>query len=197
MVTILDLWLPIVLSAIVVFLASSLVWMVLPHHKNDWGELSDEDAVIKALNAQGVKAGQFHFPACKTREQMKDPEVQKKLKEGPAGMMILRAGRPNMGACLAQYFIYCLAVSVLVAYVAGRGLAPGAAYLDVFQVAGAAALLGYSAALIPSAIWIGRSWSSVIKEVIDGVVYGLLTAGIFGWLWPAGQSAAEAMSAAG
>jgi len=197
MVTILELWLPILLSAIVVFVAASIVWMFLPHHKNDWRQMPDEDAVINALRGQSVDHGQFYFPHCKTREQMKDPEVQKKLKEGPAGVLILRHGPPNMGASMAQYFIYCLAVSVLVAYVAGRGVAPGSAYLDVFQVAGAAAILGYSAALIPSAIWLGRSWSSVFKEVIDGVVYGLLTAGIFGWLWPAAQTAADAIPAAG
>jgi hypothetical protein len=27
-------------------------------------------------------------------------------------------------------------------------------------------------------------WSIVLKESFDGLIYSLLTAGTFGWLWP-------------
>jgi len=34
-------------------------------------------------------------------------------------------------------------------------------------------------------IWYRRSWSTTLKATLDGVIYGLLTGGAFGWLWPA------------
>jgi nucleoside recognition membrane protein YjiH len=75
-------------------------------------------------------------------------------------------------------------VSYVVAFVCGQTLHRGAPYWLVFRVAGAVAFAGYSFAQVPNAIWWGRPWKSVLKEVADGIVYALLTAGTFGWLWP-------------
>ena len=58
------------------------------------------------------------------------------------------------------------------------------AYLKVFQVVGATAFLGYAAGQVPAAIWMGKPWIVAWKEVFDGLIYGLVTAGAFGWLWP-------------
>jgi len=44
--------------------------------------------------------------------------------------------------------------------------------------------MAYGLGRLSDAIWRGQTWSMTIKEVIDGLVYGLLTAGTFGWLWP-------------
>ena len=37
---------------------------------------------------------------------------------------------------------------------------------------------------LPNSIWWGKPWRNTCLEALDGVLYGLLTAGSFGWLWP-------------
>jgi len=184
MVTLDMLWLPVLLSAIVLFIASALVWMVLPHHRNDYGKLPDEATVIEALRKSGAGPGQYRFPYARDPKEMQSPEFAEKLK-GPVGILTrLPSGPPTMGKAMALQFVYFLGVSAFVAYLTGRTLAPGTPYLAVFRVAGTAAILAYVGALFPNSIWWGRPWSTTWKDVIDGVVYGLLTAGFFGWLWP-------------
>ncbi len=184
MVTLGMLWLPIVVSAVVVFFASFLMWMVLPHHRSDWGKLPGEDAVLDAMRAQKVSAGQYSFPYFLPKD-MKQPEVVEKLERGPAGMMIVMPlGVPNMGKSMVLSFVHDLVLSLFVGYLAAHALPAGSDYLAVFRIAGTAAVLAYAGSIATGAIWYGRSWSSIGKEIFDGVVYGLLTAGVFGWLWP-------------
>lgn len=54
----------------------------------------------------------------------------------------------------------------------------------MFRVTGTAALLAHCGALFPRSIWFGFSWRMTWMETVDGLVYALLTAGVFGWLWP-------------
>jgi hypothetical protein len=116
---------------------------------------------------------------------MGSPEQMEKYKQGPVGYLtVIPSGPPAMGKYLAQWFVYCIVVSFLVAYLTGRALAPGAAYLAVFRIAGTAAFLGYAGAVASESIWKGQSWVTTGKFVFDGLVYGLLTGGVFGWLWP-------------
>jgi hypothetical protein len=185
MVPIPALWLPIVLSAVIVFVASSIVHMFLPIHKNDYRKLPDEDKVLDALRAAGVTPGRvYHFPHC-THKHLKSPEVAEKFKRGPVGLLKeVPSGTPAMGKYLGQWFLYCLFVGVFVAYLTGRTLGPGTQYLIVFRVAGTTAFLGYAVAQIQDSIWKGQSWGVTLKHVLDGLLYGLLTAGTFGWLWP-------------
>jgi hypothetical protein len=75
-------------------------------------------------------------------------------------------------------------MGIMVAYLTGRVLGPGDPYLEVFRVAGTAAFLGYSGAQLPSAIWWGKPLGVAVKEILDGLLYALVTAGAFGWLWP-------------
>lgn len=49
---------------------------------------------------------------------------------------------------------------------------------------GPMAFLGYVPGLWQDSIWYGRKWSTTLKNTLDGIVYALLTAGTFGWLWP-------------
>ncbi len=185
MVSIATLWLPIVLSTVAVFFASFLVWMVLPHHRSDWRRLPDEDAFSEVVRTTGAPPGQYSFPYCASPREMNEPEFKERREQGPVGTMVLFAtGPPAMGRSLTQYFIYSLIVSFMVAYLTGRTVEAGASYLQVFRIAGTTAWLAYSWALPPLAIWFGRSWSSVIKEMLDGLAYALLTAGVFATLWP-------------
>ena len=178
-------WLPILLSAAIVFFASFIMHMVLSYHKSDYRKLPDEDRVTDALRSAGVKPGPaYFFPYC-SFEEMKSAPVVEKMKRGPVGLLtVLPSGPPAMGKNLAQWFLYCVVISLLAAYLSGRMLPPGTAFSQIFRVVGIAALLGYGAAHAQESIWNGRSWVVTFKHLFDSVIYAALTAGTFGWLWP-------------
>ncbi|MEJ2153328.1 MAG: hypothetical protein P8Y29_10385 [Gemmatimonadota bacterium] len=185
MVPLTDLWLAIVISAVLVFVASSVIHMVLKYHQSEYNKLPDEAKLLDAMRAAGVSPGTYAFPRAANYKDMSSPEMIEKYNQGPVGMMTeTHSGPPAMGKYLVQWFIYCLVIGVFAAYLAGRTLSPGEDYLQVFRVTGAAAFLGYAGAIAQDAIWTGQSWSATIKSTFDGLVYGLLTAGVFGWLWP-------------
>ncbi len=185
MVTIPSLWLAIVLSSVLVFVASFIVWTMMPYHRSDYKPLPDEDAARQALGGN-VPPGMYNIPNVPSRDALKDPAFAAKFADGPIGFLtVLPNGVPNMGKQLAIWFIYLLAVSGTVAYVASRTLDPGAEYLRVFQVVGTVAWLAYGASHISEAVWFGRPWSAIFKQLFDALIYGSLTAGIFAWLWPA------------
>ena len=184
MVSLTALWLPIVLSAVVVFVASSIMHMLLPYHRSDYRQLPDEDKLLAVLRGAGLKQGLYHFPYC-THKDMKSPAAMEKFKQGPVGMLtLLPSGPPAMPKFLGMWFAYCLIIGFFVAYLTGRTVEPGAQYLAVFRVAGTAAFLAYSLGNLSNGIWKGQPWGVTLKEAMDGLVYGLLTAGTFGWLWP-------------
>ncbi|MEM7480479.1 MAG: hypothetical protein AAF481_04855 [Acidobacteriota bacterium] len=186
MVTLGSLWLPILVSAVVVHLASFIVWMVLPHHRSDWAKLPDEDAFADAVNKQAPAApGQYAIPHAANPSDWKSEEVLERMRRGPVGFLILKpAGQAGMGKNLALHFVHCLVIGTLAAYIGAQTLPAGASYLKVFQVVGTAAILGWAGCIPVNANWYGHSWSSTLKSICDGVAYGLLTAGVFGWLWP-------------
>jgi len=178
------LWLPVLLSAVIVFIASSIMHMVLPYHKSDYRQLPDEDKLLPSLRAAGLQKGLYVFPYC-THKEMNSPAVQEKYKQGPVGMLtVFPSGPPAMPKFLALWFAYCLIIGVFVANLTANTVPPGASYRHVFRVAGTAAFLAYGLASLSNGIWKGQPWGNVIKEVVDGLVYGLLTGGTFGWLWP-------------
>ncbi len=184
MVAIHTLWIPILLSAVIVFVASSIIHMVLPYHRSDYKKLPDEDKVLAALRSAGVSRGVYMFPHC-THKDMKSPELAEKQKQGPVGAMtIFQSGPPNMGKYLATWFVYCVVVGIFTAYLTGRTLPPGTVYLAVFRVAGTVSFMAYGVGQIVNGIWMGQPRSTVFKHVFDGLVYSLLLAGTFGWLWP-------------
>jgi len=184
MVPLSALWLPIVLSAVIVFVASSIMHMVLPYHQSDCHRLPDEDKLMAALRTAGLTRGFYMFPYGSHKE-MKSPAMVEKYKQGPVGMMtVVPSGPPAMGKYLGLWFAYCLIIGFFVAYLTGHTVAPGANYLVVFRVAGTAAFMSYGLGQLSNGIWKGQPWGMTIKEVIDGLIYGLLTAGTFGWLWP-------------
>jgi hypothetical protein len=185
MVPLTELWLPILLSAVIVFVASSIMHMVLPYHRGDYKQLPDEQRVLDSMRSAGVRPGSYAFPFCPTPKEMGQPAMVEKYKRGPVGMLtVMPSGPPAMPKYLAMWFLYSVVISFFLAYLAGRTLASGAAYLQVFRVVGTAGFLGYAAAHASDLIWRGQSWSMTLKQLIDGLVYALLTAGVFGWLWP-------------
>lgn len=186
MVTIGALWLPILLSAVAVWVVSAFIWMVMPHHKSDFAQLPDEAAARQALAPQNITPGLYDIPHVSGRSDLQDPEVVRKFEEGPVGYFTaVPAGVPTMGTKILLSFVFYLVISVFVAYLAGRTFVAGADYLAVFRLTGTVAWLAYGAATVQDAIWFGRPWSGTVKGWLDALVYAVLTAGFFGWLWPA------------
>jgi hypothetical protein len=185
MVPVLSLWLPILFSAVIVFAASSIIHMVLTYHRTDFGKLVKEDEVLEALRRAGVPPGDYIAPHAGSLAAMKDPAFVERMKRGPLLIMtVAPGGPPSMGTNLALWFLYSALVSLFAGYIASRALTPGADYLDVFRFVGTSAFMGYSLGLLQDSIWHRRAWGTTLKSVFDGLLYALLTAGTFGWLWP-------------
>lgn len=179
------LWLPIILSAVIVFIASSIIHMATPWHKGDYKRVPNEDALMDAVRPIAVPPGDYMVPLAGSMEAMRSPEFNEKLSKGPVIVMtVLPNGRMSMGRSLGLWFLYLIVVGIFAGYIAGRALPAGADYLRVFRFVGAAAFLAYAMALWQMTIWYRRAWSTTIKATIDGLIYALLTAGTFGWLWP-------------
>lgn len=184
MVPLTALWLPSILSAVIVFIASSIMHAVLTYHQSDCKQIPEEEKILATLRTAGLKRGYYHFPYC-TQKEMKSPAMTEKFKQGPVGIMtVIPSGPPVMGKFLGLWFGYCLIISFFVAYLAAHTIAAGTDYLAVFRVVGTAAFLAYGLGQLSNGIWKGQPWGMTIKEVVDGLIYGLLTAGTFGWLWP-------------
>jgi len=185
MVPLLSLWAPILVSGVIVFVASSIIHMALTYHRADWKRLPQEDEILRALRPLQPPPGDYMLPYAGSPAAMKDPAHQEKLAKGPVGILTVWKYAPgSMGTSLAQWFAYCLVVSVFAAYLTGRAFEAGTDYRTVFRFAGTTAFVGYSLALCQESIWYKRSWGATFRHGIDGLVYGLLTGGTFGWLWP-------------
>ena len=132
-VSLAQLWIPILLSAVGVFVASSLVHMVLKWHASDYKALSNEDEVRAAIRTEAPAPGQYVLPHCPDMKDMDRPEMLAKYQEGPVAMLVVMPnGSPAMGAALGKWFAFTALVAVTAAYLAGRTLAPGTHYLQVF-----------------------------------------------------------------
>jgi hypothetical protein len=179
------LWLPILLSAVLVFVMSSIIHMASPWHKSDYPRMPNEDKAMDALRPLAIPPGDYMVPRPADMKDMKSPAFLEKMKKGPVMVVtVMPNGPASMGKPLAGWFIYSLVIGLFSAYVAGRALPVGAPYLSVFRFAGVTAFVGYSAALWQMSIWYHRSVTSTFKATVDGLIYALLTAGAFGWLWP-------------
>ncbi|NUO81944.1 hypothetical protein HUU05_17870 [candidate division KSB1 bacterium] len=179
------LWLPILLSSVLVFLVSSVIHMMLPWHKGDYRKIPNEDKVMDALRPFAIPPGDYMVPRPSSMKDMSSPEFTEKMKKGPVMIVtVVPNGPASMGKNLALWFLYSVVIGFLAAYVAGRAVAPGEPYLHVFRYVGTTAFIAYAVALWQTSIWYHRSWITTLKVTIDGLIYALVTAGVFGWLWP-------------
>ncbi|MCI0434467.1 MAG: hypothetical protein L0271_12630 [Gemmatimonadetes bacterium] len=185
MVPIPSLWLGILVGAVLVFVVSSIIHMVLPYHRSDFRGVPDEDAVMDALRKFNIAPGEYIVPHAGNPAVRKSPEFQAKAEKGPVLFLnVFPSGMPKMGTSLMLWFVYCLIVGVFAAYVAGRTMAPEAEYLAVFRIAGTVAFAGYGLALMQSSIWYKRAWGTTGKSMFDAFIYALLTAGALAAFWP-------------
>lgn len=185
MVALSELWLPILLSAVFVFLVSSVLHMALPWHRKDYLRLKDEDAIMDALRPHRIPPGQYMFPSCDSFAEAQTPEGKKRFEEGPVGFLTMYPdGMPKMGVPLAAWFGYALVVGLFTAYLCSQALPAGVEYTKVMRTAGTCGILGFAFWHVPVSIWKGVSWGVTARFVIDGILYGLVVGGTFGWLWP-------------
>ena len=185
MVSVLSLWLPILLSAILVFIVSSIIHMMLPYHRKDFGKLPAEDDVMDALRKFDIPPGDYVMPCAGSPKDMGTPEFTEKAKKGPVAFItMLPSGTFDMTPALVQWFFYSILMGIFAGYVAGLALGPGAEYREVFRLTSTVAFAGYSLALLQGSIWYKHGWGFTLKTMFDGLVYAVLTAGAFGWLWP-------------
>src|SRR5207302_1453814 len=123
MTGLLALWLPILLSAVLVFVVSSLIHMASPWHKGDYPKLSSEDRVMDALRPLAIPPGDYMMPRPSSREEMRSPQFLEKFKKGPVLMLtVWPGGSMSMSRQLVQWFLYAVVVGCFAAYVAGRAL---------------------------------------------------------------------------
>ncbi len=186
MVPLTELLFPILLSAVFVFIVSTILHMVIPIHKGDFAKLPGEETLLDTMRSQGVQPGSYMFPCAESMKDMGTPEMIEKCKRGPVGFMtVIPNGPPAMGKNLMMWFIYSIIISIFVAYIAGLGLGRGAEFMTVFRMTAAAAIVGYAASAVVDSIWKGQRWIITLKFIFDGLAYGLATAAAFAWLWPA------------
>jgi hypothetical protein len=179
-----SLWIPVLLSSVIVFVVSSIIHMTPLWHKNDFPKIPNEDKLRDAMRPLGIPPGDYMVPRPSPAE-MRTPEFAEKVRMGPVMVVtVMPNAMPSMARNLVQWFVFCVAVGVFSAYIGGRALPPGTDNLRVFQLVGATAFIGYSMALWQMSIWYSRAWTNTIKATVDGLIYALLTACTFGWLWP-------------
>jgi hypothetical protein len=180
-----SLWLPVVVSAVAVWIVSAVVHMVLRYHRADYKRLPDEDSVAEALRKAGPAPGLYVMPYCIEPSQMKDPAVIKRYEEGPVAMLtVLRNGPPKLGKHLVQWFLFCLLVSFTAAYVARHCLPSIAEGLEAMRITGTVAFVGYGFGYFQDSIWKAIPWSNSLRGLLDAALYALTTGLVFCWLWP-------------
>ncbi len=182
-----ELWLAVLVAAAAVFVVSSVIHMVLPIHKGECKPAPDEEGLRTALRQARLLPGNtYNVPCPASMSELGSPEMVAKYREGPVVRLVVAENAPPaIGRSLLQWFLYSVGIGLFTAYLTRLALPPGAAYLNVFRVAGTAAVLGYAAGDVQDSIWKGRPWGSTLRYVFDGLVYGLVTAGVFAAFWPA------------
>ena len=179
------LWLPILLSAVFVFLASSIIHMALPWHNSDYRSVPNEEQVVAALRPLAIPPGDYALPKPLSMKELSSPAYVDRLTKGPVLMMtVMPNGVMKMGGMLFKWFVYLLVVALAAAAVAGTTLPRAADSHAVIHTVGVTAFLGYAMALWQMSIWYRRSLTTTIKATVDGLIYAAITAATFAWRWP-------------
>lgn len=182
----LSLWIPVLVSAVAVFIISSIMHMALKYHRADYKTLPNEDAVREALGKGSLAPGLYHLPNCADMGSMGDPATKAKFEKGPVGVVtIIPNGLPAMPKYLAQWFMFSLFVSFTAAYIARHTLHPGEEGMLVMRITGTVAFAAYGLTNVLDSIWKGQPWANTGRSLIDGAIYAVTTGATFRLLWPA------------
>lgn len=183
---VLSLWLPILLSAVVVFVISSLIHMVFKWHASDYRGLANEDAVRAALRAGNIAPGRYVLPHCPDMKDMSSEAMLQKYREGPVVQFTVGPnGTPALGKYLGQWFAWSLAIAVIAAYLAASVLGLDHAHARAAaKLVGAITFIAHGFGTVTESIWMMRPWSSSAMHLLDAALYAIGTALVFLWLWP-------------
>jgi hypothetical protein len=181
---VMELWKPILLSGLAVFILSAMAWTVLPHHRKEYGRMANEDGIADAIRAGNIAPGLYSIPHAGDMKEMGTPEMKAKMERGPnAFIAIVKSGNRGMGPMMIQSFITNIIIATFIAYIASKALPTGAEYMTVFCLVATATFMAYGLGTIPDSIWFGKPWRSYALNAADSLAYALVTGGIFGWLW--------------
>ena len=187
-VSLVELWMPILLGAVLAWIASALIHMLLKYHNSDYRPLANEDEVAAAIRRGAPQPGLHSLPHCHDMAQLAEPAMQARFADGPVAFVtVFPNGLPNMGKLVGQQLLYFLVGCALIGGAATLALPPGADTMTVFSLVALLGFLGFGWAVVPFSIWYGHTWASTLKYLLDALIYGLLVAGCFAWLWPAAR----------
>ena len=179
------LWMPIVVSALLILVALMLIHGVLGWHRADMDALPAETEVMEAMRGLDVQPGDYRFPHGNTVAEMTAPAFVEKMNRGPVGIIsVWPNGEIAMGRMIGLWFVYSLVVAALVAYVTGITHGLGAPRADVFRVSALVTFCAYALAHWQNWIWWRRSMRFTLTNSLDAVIYALITGATFSWLWP-------------
>lgn len=200
------LWLPILVSGVCVWFASALAWMAVGHHKKDRDAIpgggAGEQEFMETITRMKIGPGNYGFPDFCQHDHLPRRERMEALKtlydRRPMGLLRVW-GEMNMGVNMLLTFLFYLFTSAVIGYLAwaalplpanmpflpGERAASGASmFWKVFQITGTAGILAYCFASFPSDLWFQKKRRAILMDWLDGVVFGLITAAVFAWLWP-------------
>lgn len=184
-VSLIDLWMPILLGGVLAWVSSALIHMALKYHNSDYRQLANEDDVAASIGRGSPRPGLHSIPFCVDMAKMNEPAMQEKFATGPVAFVtVFPNGMPAMGKLVGQQMLYFLLGCVLIGWCATLALAPGTAYTNVFGFIAPVAFLAFGWAVVPFSIWFGHPWSTTLKYLLDALIYALIVAGTFAWLWP-------------
>jgi len=186
MATLISLWLPILLSAVVVFVVSSLIHMVFKWHASDYRGFGNEEEVRASVRAKQPSPGLYAVPYCDDVAKMGSAEMLRKYEEGPVCQVLIGPkGVPNMGKTLGLWFLWALVISLVAAFLTVRfvGVAPGQA-LVVAQSVASITFVAHGFGTVCESIWMLRPWSTSAKNLMDAALYSVGSGLVFYWLAP-------------
>ncbi|MDX2018066.1 MAG: hypothetical protein SFY95_10565 [Planctomycetota bacterium] len=176
------LWLAILAAGAGAWVWGFLSYAVLGVHGGDSKKLPAEESLLAEIKRAGIPPGEYQFPWVE-KAQQKDPEVQRKWKEGPVGQINLW-GPFSIPRNMLATFVVNLAVAFLTAYIGAETLPAGSGFSKVFQVLGTVGVLAYGASSLPNMIWFQARAPRWRSHLIDTLILGLGTAAIFAAMWP-------------
>ena len=179
-----SLLLPIVLSAVAVFILTMVIHMS-PWHKGDYARLPDEDGVMAALRPFNIPPNDYTVPHPGSGDYMRSPEYDAKRNAGPVmNLTVVPSGPWKIGRMMGFWLLFTLAVSAIVARVVGTIVPPGGDTHAVFHYVAVITFLAYAMGAVPLSIWYNRKWSTTLRNAVDALLYALATGWIFWLMWP-------------
>jgi hypothetical protein len=183
----LELWLPTILSAVAVFILSSIINMAVPWHRNDYAKFPDEAGVLDALRGFNLAPGEYLAPRPASRADMGTADFAEKVKRGPLVILNIASGDSvSLGKPLVLWLLYVIVVSAMAGHIAYPRHDLQVDSRSIFHTVALTSLLAYAGAQWQQTIWYRKPWLTSLKSTLDGLIYAVATGAIFVYFWPKG-----------